>query len=192
MTEYESMNDYIRDKASELTGVRGIYILSEEPCGDPAYVGQANCIFTRYKGHVSSMSDACQKTTWIRSLLESGKFPFVTVAERIPQGSMDDREKHWIDKLFGNGESTKNTAKVKKNIFGGPTRFNVTTGIDTYVLLQAMSLMTGETVSAMIERLAWQEMKSNYDDSSQSISDIFSRRGLNFPQIKEVRYKSSE
>lgn len=75
-----------------MNNIVSIYTLSDPDIGKVCYVGQTISASARISNHVSDCGGVGRKREWVRSLVESGKEPIMTVVCCVPEEYADQVE----------------------------------------------------------------------------------------------------
>ena len=79
-----------------------IYTLSCPDTGAIRYVGKANDLQARLRGHLSCAGrERTRKANWIRSLVRQGKRPTIESIDVVPDSQWQFWEQHWVQVLGG-------------------------------------------------------------------------------------------
>ena len=89
-----------------------IYALTCPDTGEVRYIGKANNPQLRLKSHISrdnnKRSERSHKSNWIKSLMESGKYPSMIILEEVALSNWIEAEKKWIAHYRLNGAKLTN------------------------------------------------------------------------------------
>ena len=79
-----------------------IYTLEDPITGEIRYVGKANSLKSRLYGHIIECNRQDRKThkiNWIKSLLEKGMRPIISILDEVPGDEWEYWERYWIQQL---------------------------------------------------------------------------------------------
>lgn len=113
-----------------------IYSLSDPQTKEVHYVGKTNFPKQRFSGHIQSAYHTKRASAlWIKSLLDSGKYPVMSILEESDEEHWKDSERKWIAHYRSIGqadcnrndggegvshqseETRKKLSKIKKNLY---------------------------------------------------------------------------
>lgn len=81
-----------------------IYAL-EYPKGNVRYIGKANNFRKRYRRHIRDAMKytSSHRLAWIRSILNQGDLPYITIVDRVPKFEWEHWEQYYIKKYREDG-----------------------------------------------------------------------------------------
>lgn len=98
-----------------------IYTLSDPRTNEVRYVGWTTRLEVRLAGHISDAKSSRhknRKSAWIRSLLNSGSLPIMTVVQSGTGNDWEHVEASWIQRLKDTGSNLTNSTKGGEGVVG--------------------------------------------------------------------------
>lgn len=151
-----------------------IYKLVDPNTKECRYIGKSNNPKSRLKQHIFQAKSDCRqsgtstpKSTWIKSLIDSGEIPIVSIVETCNSDNVLSREKYWIKKEAEAGSNLTNLDIVGRGKYKSANshrRITLTLDYDMATWLRAYTKNSYRTISSQTQRIIEFYMKENNID----------------------------